>query len=206
MKKLLQVLGALFVVILLGVGGFLFYKKGPENQQVEKADNGVKVASEPLGFYIKDRVINGQVYHIDKDTTTALKPAVVYCQSMEFGAHWCREIAAQGVVAYCFDFTTDDLKTREKELKEVMKQVGGLRYVNSSKVYLLGEGNGCHTACNYTFDNAKKVAGLMLLSPGFNPLEISAKARRYKGQILVVDETAGHKAALAEIMEYIGSK
>lgn len=206
MKKVLQVLGGLFVVILLGLGGLLVFRKGPSNQQVVKGENGVKVASEPLGFYVKDRVVNGQVFHLDADTTKTLKPAVVYCQNVEYGTPWCREIASQGIVAYCFDFTAEDLKTKEKELKEVVKQVGALRYVDSSRVYILGEGSGCHAACNYTFDNPRKVAGLMLLSPGFNPLEISFKARHYKGQVLVIDESLGHKSALTEILEYINAE
>ncbi|MBO4435031.1 MAG: hypothetical protein J5769_06240 [Bacteroidales bacterium] len=203
MKKFLQVLGVLFILVLLGAGGLLLFRKGPDNQQVVKADNGVKIATEPLSFYIKDRVISGQVYHLAVDTTKALKPAVVYCQAMEYGNSWCQDIAAQGLVAYCFDFTSPDLKTREKELKEVVKQVGALRYVDASRVFVLGEGNGCHVASVYTFNNAKKVAGLMLLSPGFNPLELSYKAKHYKGQVLVIDETLGHKAAIAEMLEYI---
>ena len=77
MKKVLQVLGGIFVVILLGLGGLLVFRKGPSNQQVVKGDNGVKVATEPLGFYVKDKVVNGQVFHLDADTTKTLRPAVV---------------------------------------------------------------------------------------------------------------------------------
>ncbi len=203
MKKALQVLAFLFILVLGGLGVFLLTKKGPENQQIVKTEEGVKVATEPLSFYIKDRVINGQVYHLDRGTTSKKKTAGVYCQSMEHGASWCKELASQGLVAYCFDFTATDLKTKVKELKEVVKQVGNLRYVDSSKVYVLGEGDGCHTACSYTFNNPGKPAGLMLLSPGFNPLEISFRAKHYRGQILVIDETLGHKSAISEILEYI---
>jgi alpha-beta hydrolase superfamily lysophospholipase len=75
--------------------------------------------------------------------------------------------------------------------------------VDSDKVYLLGEGNGCVAACNAAFDNPKKIKGLILVSPGFNPLEISRKAKRYNGTILVVDDAQGREANLKEIRDFI---
>lgn len=205
-RVLFQTLGIVFLLALIGGGVLLLYKGGDGVQNTVKSSEGVKVINEQMSFYLKDKLIRGVVYRpIDKDSTYRV-PAVVYCQSMEYGKRWCLELAGKGLVCYAFDFSSDDPKQRQKELKEVMKQIGNLRYVKSSKVYLLGEGNGCVTACNFTFDNPRKLAGLMLLSPGFNPLELSRKAKRYNGQILVVDEPQGHDKCVKEITEYISGK
>jgi len=207
-KVLLEILGAVFLLALIGGGFLLLYKGGGEKvQNTVKSNSGVRVITEQMGFYYKDNLISGQVYRpIDKDSTYRV-PAVVYCQSVEYGQEWCRELAACGFVAYAFNFTSDDAKLRQNELKEVMKQISNLRYVKPNKVFLLGEGNGCRTACEFTFDNPKKLAGLMLLSPGFNPLEMSRKAKRYNGQILVVDEAhLGHDKCVQEIAEHVSKR
>ena len=73
----------------------------------------------------------------------------------------------------------------------------------ASRNWRPGEANGCLTAATVAFDNAKKIKGLILVSPGFNPLEISRKAKRYNGTILVVDDAKGRKANLAEIEDFI---
>ena len=70
-------------------------------------------------------------------------------------------------------------------------------------MFLLGEANGCLTAATVAFENARKIKGLILVSPGFNPLEISRKAKKYPGTILVVDDALGRKANLEEIRDFI---
>ena len=206
MKKVLQVLGGLFVIVLLGAGGLLLYKGGEkkdkaEVQQTIKSDDGTKVMSEALGFYYRNTLLNGQVYRPAEDKGSM--PAIVYCQSIDTGRPYCRELAAKGFVVYSFDFPSDDMTTRVNQLKSIVKQVSGLRYVNSSKVFLIGAGNGSLTACNFTFDNPSAIKGLILFNPGFNPLEISRKASRYYGQILVVDVNQGMKTTLQEILDYV---
>ena len=75
--------------------------------------------------------------------------------------------------------------------------------MDKDRIYLLGEANGCLTAATVAFDNAKRIKGLILVSPGFNPLEISRKAKRYRDTILVVDDAKGRKANIAEIKDFI---
>lgn len=206
MKKLLQALGVVFIVILLGAGGLLLYKGGgkpdkPQIQQTIKSDDGTKVTSEALGFYYKDILINGQVYR--PSDGKGQMPAIIWCQSIDSGKPYCRELAAKGFVTYSFDFPSEDMTARVNQLKSVVKQVSGLRYVSGTRVFLLGAGSGCLTACNFTFDNPRDIKGLILFSPGFNPLEISRKASRYNGQILVVDVNRGMKASVQEIEDFV---
>jgi pimeloyl-ACP methyl ester carboxylesterase len=130
-------------------------------------------------------------------------PVVIYCQDKSYGESWCRSIAGTGAVAYCFDFKGDGEKARAKDLEAVLKGIRNLRHADPDKVYLMGEANGCLTACTVAFDNPKKIKGLILVSPGFNPLEISRKAKRYSGTILVVDDAKGRQANLAEIEDFI---
>jgi len=206
MKKFLQVLGVVFLILIVGIAGLVLYKGkggGPDIREVLKSDQGVKVTAEALGFYYKNELINGQVFRPVLADSTGRLPAVVYCQNVEKGKAICRDIAANGFVVYSFDFTSDKERTRINEIGQVVKQVGGLRNVDSSKIYILGEGQGCMDACSYTFDNSRKVAGLILMSPGFNPLELSWKAKRFSKDILIVDSSLGIKSNVKEIVSYI---
>ena len=166
-------------------------------------ETGVKLDVEELAFYgNKDVRVDGKVYR-PSETLDEPLPAVIYCQDKSYGESWCRSLAGTGAVAYCFDFKGDGEKARTQELETVLKGIRNLRHVDPDKVYLLGEANGCLTAATVAFDNAKKIKGLILVSPGFNPLEISRKAKRYSGTILVVDDAQGRKANLAEIEDFI---
>ena len=193
---------AMIAAALLG-GGYWWLKTMAPRETVKAKETGVKVDVEELSFY-GDRSIRveGTVYR-PSETLDAKLPVVIYCQDKSYGESWCRSLAGTGVVAYCFDFQGDGEKAREKELETVLKGIRDLRHADKDKVYLLGEGNGCLTACTIAFDNPKKIKGLILVSPGFNPLEISRKAKRYNGTVLVVDDAQGRKANLAEIQDFI---
>ena len=193
---------AMIVAALLG-GGYWWMKSKAPRETVKAKETGLKLDVEELGFYgAKDSLVIGSVYRPSETLGEAL-PAIIYCQDKSYGESWCRSLAGTGAVAYCFDFKGDGEKARVKDLEAVLKGIRNLRYVDPDKIYLLGEANGCLTACNVAFDNPKKIKGLILVSPGFNPLEISRKAKRYSGTVLVVDDAKGRKANLEEIKDYI---
>ena len=193
---------ALIVAAVLG-GGYWWVKSQSPRDTVKDKATGAKVEMEELSFYGKnDTKVVGKVYR-QADVADNDRPAVIYIQDVSYGEGWCKSIAATGAVCYAFDFQTEGERERAKELEAVLKGIKGLRYVDSSKIYLLGEGNGCLAACNAAFNNPKKVKGLILVSPGFNPLEISRKAKRYSGTILVVDDARGREANLKEIEDFI---
>ena len=193
---------ALIAAALLG-GGYWWVKSQAPRETVKAKETGLKLDVEELSFYGKgDEKVDGTVYR-PSETLGEKLPAIIYCQGKSYGESWCRSLAGTGAVAYCFDFKGDGEKARVKELETVLKGIRNLRHVDSEKVYILGESNGCLTACTVTFENARKIKGLILVSPGFNPLEISRKANRYNGTILVVDDAAGRKANLAEIEDFI---
>lgn len=193
---------ATIAAALLG-GGYWWVKTQAPRETVKVKETGVKVDVEELCFYGADgERVDGKVFR-PSETLGEQLPAVIYCQAKSYGEDWCRSLAGTGTVAYCFDFQGDGEKARVKELEAVLKGIRNLRHVDPDRVYLLGESNGCLTACTVTFGNARKIKGLILVSPGFNPLEISRKAKRYSGSILVVDDTKGRKANLAEIEDFI---
>ena len=192
---------ALIVAAVLG-GGY-WWDKSKAPRETVKAETGAKVDVEDLCFYgTGGERVDGKVYR-PSDDLGGPHPAVIYCQDKSYGDSWCRSLAGMGVVAYCFDFKGEGEDARVKELESVLKGIRNLRHVDKDKVYLLGEANGCLTACTAAFDNSKKIEGLILVSPGFNPLEISRKAKRYSDTILVVDDALGRKANLAEIKDFI---
>ena len=193
---------AAIVAALLG-GGYWWMKTHSPRETVKAAETGVKVDVEELSFYGKgDAKVVGKVYR-QAETADERRPAVIYCQDISYGDGWCRSLASTGAVCYAFDFQTDGEKARGKELETVLKGIRELRHVDPDRIYLLGEGNGCLTAATAAFANAKYIKGLILVSPGFNPLEISRKAKRYSGTVLVVDDALGRKANLEEIQEFI---
>ena len=193
---------AAIVAALVG-GGYWWIKSQAPRDTVKDKESGVKVDVEDLSFYgSKDSLVIGKVYR-PSEILDAKLPVVIYCQDVSYGDSWCRSLAGIGAVAFCFDFQGDGEKARVKDLEAVLKGIGNLRHADPDKVYLLGEANGCLTACTVTFDNPRKIKGLILVSPGFNPLEISRKAKRYSGTILVVDDAKGRKANIEEIKDFI---
>ena len=193
---------AAIVAALLG-GGYWWVKSQAPRETVKDKETGLKLDIEQLSFYgAKDSLVNGTVYRPSEILDEKL-PCVIYCQDKTYGDGWCRSLAGTGIVAYCFDFQGDGEKARVKDLEAVLKGIRNLRHVDPDKVYLLGEANGCLTAATVAFDKSNKIKGLILVSPGFNPLEISRKAKRYKGTVLIVDDARGRKANLEEIQDFI---
>ena len=191
------------IVAALAGGGYWWLRTMAPRDTVKGKETGVKVDKEELSFYgPKDSLVSGTVYRPTESIGEKL-PVVIYCQDKSYGDSWCRDLAGSGLIAYCFDFKGEGEKARTKELESVLKGIRNLRHADPDKVYLLGEANGCLTAATVAFDNPKKIQGLILVSPGFNPLEISRKAKRYNGTVLVVDDAAGRKANLKEITDFI---
>ena len=192
----------MIVAALLG-GGYWWARSKAPRETVKVRETGAKVDLEDLCFYGSgNERVDGKVYR-PADDLREPHPAVIYCQDKSYGDSWCRSLAGTGVVAYCFDFKGNGEKARTAELETVLKGIRNLRYVNKNKIYLLGEANGCLTASTVAFDNSKKIKGLILVSPGFNPLEISRKAKRYNDTVLVVDDAQGRKANISEIVDFI---
>ena len=193
---------AAIVAALVG-GGYWWVKSQGPRDTVKDKESGVKVDVEDLSFYgSNDSLVIGQVYR-PSDILDEKLPVIIYCQDKSYGDSWCRSLAGIGAVAYCFDFQGDGEKARVKDLEAVLKGIRNLRHADPDKVYLLGEANGCLTACTVAFDSPRKIKGLILVSPGFNPLEISRKAKRYSGTVLVVDDARGRKANIEEIRDFI---
>ena len=193
---------AAIAAALLG-GGYWWVKSLAPRETVKAKETGAKVDVEELAFYgAMDSLVTGKVYRPSGILEEKL-PVVIYCQDRSYGDSWCRSLAGAGAIAYCFDFKGDGEKARAKDLEAVLKGIRNLRHADPGKIYLLGEANGCLTAATVAFDNPKRIKGLILVSPGFNPLEISRKAKRYKGTILIVDDALGRKANLEEIEDFI---
>lgn len=193
---------ASIVAAIIG-GGYWWVKTLGPRDTVKAETSKAKVDVEELCFYgAHDARVDGKVYR-PADVQDEPLPIVIYCQDRSYGDSWCRDLAGIGTIAYCFDFQGDGEKARAEELETALNGIRNLRYVDKERIYLLGEANGCLTAANQAFDKPRQIKGLILVSPGFNPLEISRKAKRYKGTILVVDDAQGRKANIQEIKDYI---
>jgi cephalosporin-C deacetylase-like acetyl esterase len=200
----LGITAAIAAIVAAVIGGGYWYVKTLAPRETVKAETSrAKVDVEDLCFYgAHDIRVDGKVYR-PADGQDEPRPVVIYCQDRSYGDSWCRDLAGIGVIAYCFDFQGDGEKARGEELETALSGIRNLRYVDKERIYLLGEANGCLTAASLAFDKPRLIQGLILVSPGFNPLEISRKAKRYKGTILVVDDAQGRKANIAEIKDYL---
>ena len=187
------------LMILGGIAYSLWPDSESPRQKMRSA--GERIFVENLSFYRTGNKVPGKVYRPALDSLDRL-PVVVYVQNMEHGEPWCKDIAGGGWIAYSFDFSSADEKRRNQELIAVIKGVKSLPYADKKRIYLLGEGAGCLSASQYAFSHPRETAGLMLISPGFNPLEISRLAKRYPRPILVMDASLGRAANLEEIRSY----
>ena len=203
-KKVLLHLGVIATVIaILAIAALILVKiVGNSNPQtdVKAPVTGVKVVTEPMSFYDGGEKIEGMVYRLS--TAEKGHPGVIYCQDTEYGDRWCREMAAKGYIAYSFELGEGE-KERVSRVKKVIDKIRDNRFTDKKSVYLLAEGNGCPVACMAAFDNPDKLAGLILLSPGFNPFDVYRKAKRFRKPILVVDTSLGISKNVEEIASYI---
>lgn len=205
LKKVLVRLAVIATVLaILAIIGFaLVWYVGKTNPQtnVKATVTKASVVTEALSFYAGGDKIEGVIYRPDEADKG--HPAVIYCQDASYGDRWCREMAGLGYVAYSFDMG-DGEKERVARVKKVIDKIRDSRFTDKKAVYLLAEGNGCPAACMAAFDNPDKLAGVILLSPGFNPFDAYKKAKRFRKPILVVDSSLGIKKNVEEIAEYIG--
>ena len=191
------IIGVLLLVLL----GLRLWVRDSSPSETVKTTAGTTIQANPLHFHKGKMDTEGTLY---SPSAPAQPPytAIIYCQNRAYGARWCKELAGAGYLSYAFDMT-DGATQRSRQLRTVVEGIRGRKDTDRSKVYLLAEGNGCRAATLYAMDNPGSVAGLILISPGFNPLEISRKAKNYRHPVLVLDETRGQKELLEEIRQYV---
>ena len=202
MKRLFTGIG-ITAGILAIIGGIAYYwMAGRSPRETVKAEGGAKVHVEELSFYQGDTKGTDKVFRPVQDSSARLS-AVIYCQSREYGESWCRALAGKGIIGYCFDFSGDTAAARAETLRTVLGGMREQRHVAKDRIFVMGEGLGCLPAAELAVDKPKQVRGLILVSPGFNPLEISRKARRYRHSVLVVDDSLGRAANVEEVVGFI---
>ena len=194
------VLGIVLALVLIGGVAWYFIDRAvPQPRETVKV-SGQPLLIEALHFHYRNGSVEGRIFRPSGLENAA--PTVVYCQNKAYGEHWCKALAAAGCVCYSFDLG-DGAKERQLRLKTVIQGLGDLKEVDKKKIYILGEGNGCPDATFFCFDHPQRCAGLMLVSPGFNPLEVSRKAKNYNKPILVLDGNRPQKSLEQEILDYI---
>ena len=119
-------------------------------------------------------------------------PAVILSHSANMTSDsmksYCERIAAQGYVAYAFDFCGGSKNSRSdgdkdemtvftevEDLKAVLKAVSELEYVDSQNIYLFGTSQGGLVSALTAAECPSAVKGLILFYPAFNISEIVQK-------------------------------
>ena len=203
-KVLLRLAVIATVAAILAIIAFValwFVRKNSPQTTVKASVTKTAVLTESLSFHDGEGKIEGVIYR--PEGVEGNRPSVIYCQDTAHGDRWCREMAGLGYIAYCFNLGEGE-NERAVRVKKVIEKIRAHRFTDKKATYLLAEGNGCPAACAAAFDNPDKLAGLILVSPGFNPLEAYRKAKRFRKPILVVDSSLGISKNVDEIAAYIG--
>lgn len=129
---------------------------------------------ENLSFYTKNGSIKGKVYRPSADTLHR-HPAVIWSHGLGESAarvdEYMKAIAAQGYVAYAFNFNEDmkmSIKTEMEELKAVLEHIKDVRYVDKKKITLAGDSQGGLVSALVAIEESRSVHSLILLYPAFN--------------------------------------
>ena len=183
-KAIIGIVSAILAALLGGLGWFFLKDFNPRRTlTVDGEESKVKVEVEELGFYDKDNYISGTVY---RPLTGEKKyPVVVYCHPLaadrSAGDDLCRLFASKGWVAYAFDFrggnktskstsletTLMSVATDAADIESALKGLKKVSYVQSGKVFLVGEGFGGFAAL-YAATKGASVKGLALLGAEYN--------------------------------------
>ncbi len=162
-KVIISIVSAVLVALLGGLGWFFLKDFNPRKTvSVDGEGSKIKVEVEELGFYEKDDYISGTVYRPVIDEKKF--PVIVYCHPLaadrSAGDDLCRLFASKGWVAYAFDFrggnkttkstgletTGMNVETEASDIAAVLKGLKKVHYVQSGKVFLVGEGFGGYAA------------------------------------------------------------
>lgn len=147
-------------------------------------------------------------------------PAVILSHSANVTSDtmksYCERIAAQGLVAYAFDFCGGSKNSRSdgdeadmtvftevEDLKAVLKAVSELDYVDSQNIYLFGTSQGGLVSAITAAEYASEVQGLILFYPGFN---IAQMAQKYGSSMPGASDNPFISTLLDyDVYEHIGS-
>lgn len=183
------------MVILIIIGVFclyMFFKNNHENNNEggqmiisnSKIQDLTKYAYEIEEVIIKNsskQSIYGILYKPVKENKM---PAVIYSHGLgsshNDGENYAKVLASYGVATYCFDFrggssssksegkTTEmSVMTEVEDLETVVDEVRKWSFIDSKKIVLLGSSQGGAVSALVSSHYQNKIAGTILLYPGF---------------------------------------
>lgn len=191
MKFLKATASAALVLILGGAaltGGFKYYQAKTSPRQTVRAE-GARVHVEELSFFDGMDKTYGKLYR-PADDTLGRHPVVIFCHGISVNADWfdayCRSAAAKGFYAYAFDFTGGSPTSRstghntlkmtvegeKKQLLYVLNRIRREPFTDRSKVFVAGHSLGGLVAALAAKESRRDIAGLILLSPSFNLVDM----------------------------------
>lgn len=190
--KLLKATGIVAVVVLLLGGGaagtFKYVQTKNSPRQVVRGE-GAKIHVEELSYYDGMEKTYGKIYRI-ADDTTGRHPVLIFCHGISVNADWgdayCRAAASRGFYAYAFDFKGGSPNSRstgkstlqmtvdseKEELLYVLSRIKKEPFTDRGKIFVMGHSLGGLVAALAAKENRKDIAGLVLLSPAFNIVDM----------------------------------
>lgn len=170
-------------------GVFKYYQTASSPRQTVRVD-GARVHVEELSFFDGMDKTYGKLYR-PADDTLGKHPVIIFCHGISVNADWfdayCRSAAAKGFYAYAFDFKGGSPTSRstglstmkmtvdsEKEdLLFVLKRIRHESFTDKSKVFVAGHSLGGLVAALAAKESRRDIAGLILLSPAFNIVDMA---------------------------------
>ncbi|MBO5165218.1 MAG: Cof-type HAD-IIB family hydrolase [Lachnospiraceae bacterium] len=141
-----------------------------------------EIEREPFSFSKGEKTIYGEI--CKPVHTEGMMPVVIvshgYNSCCEYMRHTTELLAQRGIASYCYDFcgggtntkstgkTTEmSICTEQDDLRDVLEQVQQMPWVDTEKIYLMGESQGGFVTGLTAPEFGASIQGLFLIYPAF---------------------------------------
>ena len=186
MKKLL----ALLLIALLALSGMALAEEADPTHEQGYTETGDGWTSVVTWMKNGDLNIFGKLYYPADFDESRNYPAIIMCHGTDAThatyekGQWPMKMAQQGYISYVFDFcggsknSLSDLdvmelsgETMQADISAILDQIKALPYVNTDKIFIMGQSRGGIMAAMAAGRRPDEYAGMILLYPGMGMID-----------------------------------
>jgi len=186
MKKLL----ALLLIVLLALSGMALAEEADPTHEQGYTESGDGWTSVVTWMKNGDLNIFGKLYYPADFDESRTYPTIIMCHGTDAThatyekGQWPMKMAQQGYISYVFDFcggsqnSLSDLdvmelsgETMQADISAILDQIKALPYVNTDKIFIMGQSRGGIMAAMAAGRRPDEYAGMILLYPGMGMID-----------------------------------